>query len=165
MASPVVSGWAEFLSVAATTAGALVGLVFVALSINLARIIAVPALAGRAAETIILLSGALTETISALIPRLSTAQLGWVLLPVALVTWGLPVSIQLRTVLAHTYYRGTLALLRAALHQLAAVPAVIAAVCLINLRGDGMDWLAFGTIAAMLLAIVNAWVLLVEIMR
>jgi hypothetical protein len=81
------------------------------------------------------------------------------------VTWAFPALIQLRAALAHTYYRRSLALLRAALHQLAAVPAVLAAVCLINLQPGGMDWLALGSIACMLVAIFNAWVLLVEIMR
>jgi hypothetical protein len=163
--SAVVAGWSDFLAVAATTAGALVGLVFVALSINLARIIALPGVSGRAAETIILLSGALAESLIALIPQLPTAQLGWALLVVAAVTWALPVGIQLRTALAHTYHRRSLALLRALLHQLAAVPAVLAGVCLINLHPGGMDWLAIGAITAMLVAIFNAWVLLVEIMR
>jgi uncharacterized damage-inducible protein DinB len=53
------------------------------------------------------------------------------------VTWAFPALIQLRAALAHTYYRRSLALLRAALHQLAAVPAVLAAVCLINLQPGG----------------------------
>ncbi len=94
MESPVVAGWTDFLAVSATTAGALVGLVFVALSINLARIIALPGVSGRAAETIILLSGALAESIIALIPQLSSVQLGWALLVVAVVTWAAPVLIQ-----------------------------------------------------------------------
>jgi modulator of FtsH protease len=163
--APVVAGWTDFLAVSATTAGALVGLVFVALSINLARIIALPGVSGRAAETIILLSGALAESIIALIPHLSSAQLGWALLVVAAVTWTAPVLIQLRTALKHAYYQRSLALVRAALHQLAAVPAVLAAACLITLHPGGMDWLALGAIASMLVAIFNAWVLLVEIMR
>jgi hypothetical protein len=52
----VVAGWSELLTAVAGTAGALVGLVFVALSINLARILALPGVSGRAAETIVLLA-------------------------------------------------------------------------------------------------------------
>ena len=107
-----VAGWSDFLTAVATTAGALVGLVFVALSINLARIIALPEVAGRAAETIILLSGTLAETLIALVPHLSRVQLGWALLLVALLTWAMPVIIQLRAALAHTVYRRSLAVLR-----------------------------------------------------
>ena len=165
METSVVAGWSDFLTVAATTAGALVGLVFVALSINLSRIIALPGVSGRAAETIILLSGALAESIIALIPQLSSRQLGWALLIVVAVTWTVPVIIQLRTALQHAYYQRSLALLRALLHQFAAVPALVAAACLIGLHPGGMLWLAVGAIAAMLVAIFNAWVLLVEIMR
>jgi modulator of FtsH protease len=163
--SSPVAGWSDFLAAASTTAGALVGLVFVALSINLARIIALPGVSGRAAETIILLSGALAESLLALIPKLPAARLGWAMLAVALMTWAFPVLIQLRAVRAHTYYRPSLALLRAALHQLAAVPAVVAAIGFIQLQAGAMDWLALGNIASMLVAIFNAWVLLVEIMR
>lgn len=160
-----VAGWSDFLAAAATTAGALVGLVFVSLSINLTRIIALPGVSGRAAETIILLSGALAESLLALIPQLPAARLGWAMLAVAGLTWAVPVLIQLRAARAHTFYRRSLALVRAALHQLAAVPAVLAAVCLIHLQPGAMDWLALGNIASMLVAILNAWVLLVEILR
>jgi hypothetical protein len=84
---------------------------------------------------------------------------------VAVVTWGIPVIIHLRSVLQHTFYRRSLALLRAGLRQLATVPAVLAGISLINLHPAGMDWRALGPIASMLVAIFNAWVLLVEIMR
>lgn len=56
---------------AAGASGALVGLVFVALSINLARILALPSVPGRAAETILLLASALIGILLALIPGLS----------------------------------------------------------------------------------------------
>ena len=49
--------WSSYLSAQASAAASLTGLVFVAVSINLTRVISVPGLAGRAAESIIQLFG------------------------------------------------------------------------------------------------------------
>ena len=70
------AGWTDFLVAAAGASGALVGLVFVALSINLGRILALPGVSGRAAETILLLASALLATLLALIPGLAAAAVG-----------------------------------------------------------------------------------------
>jgi hypothetical protein len=76
----VNNGWSDFFVAAAGAAGALVGLSFVAISINLARIIELPGVAGRAAETIVLLSGTLAGSLVALMPHLTSRQLGEALL-------------------------------------------------------------------------------------
>ena len=52
----ISDGWSNFLVAVAGAAGALAGRVFVSLSINLARILALPGVTGRAAETLILLA-------------------------------------------------------------------------------------------------------------
>ena len=49
---PPLSEWHTLLSVQAGAAATLTGLVFVAVSINLARIVETPGLIGRAAESI-----------------------------------------------------------------------------------------------------------------
>jgi hypothetical protein len=50
------ASWTDFLVAAAGATAALVGLVFVGLSINLKRILALPGVSGRAAETVLLLA-------------------------------------------------------------------------------------------------------------
>jgi len=62
----VLTTWSEFLVAIAGASSALTGLVFVALSINLARIIELPGVSGRAAETLIVLAGALIGSLAAL---------------------------------------------------------------------------------------------------
>jgi hypothetical protein len=163
--STVVTGWSEFLVAAAGAAGALAGLVFVTLSINLARIIELPGVSGRAAETIILLAGALAGTLVGLVPHLSSGQLGAVLLVVTLPTWLGPIVIQARSVRDHAYHRPWLAVLRALLHQLATLPGVLSGASLCGLLPGGIAWFAFAVVASMLVAMFNAWVLLVEILR
>jgi len=165
MESSSVADWSGFFAAAAGAAGALAGLVFVSLSINLARIIELPGVSGRAAETLILLAGTLAGTLLVLIPHLSSEYLGVTLLAVALPTWLGPVIIQARSVRAHTFQHPSLAVLRAVLHQIATLPGVLSGLSLCGLLPGGIAWFACGVIACMLLAMFNAWILLVEILR
>lgn len=161
----VINGWSDFFVAAAGAAGALVGLAFVAISINLARIIELPGVAGRAAETIILLSGTLAGSLVALMPHLTLRQLGMMLLLTTIPTWAMPVVIQLRSMLSKTYYRAPHAVIRAALSQVATVPGMWASLALCGVLPGTITPFAVGVILSMLVAMFNAWVLLVEIIR
>jgi len=161
----VLTTWSEFLVAIAGASSALTGLVFVALSINLARIIELPGVSGRAAETLIVLAGALIGSLAALMPNLTQQELGAALLAVALPTWALPLLIQIRAVFARTYHRVSLIALRAGLHQVATLPGVAAGLSLCGAFGGGMAWFALGAILSLLVAMFGAWVLLVEILR
>jgi hypothetical protein len=161
----VINGWSDFFVAAAGAAGALVGLAFVAISINLARIIELPGVSGRAAETILLLSGTLAGSLVALIPHLTSRQLGEALLTTSTLTWIVPVIIQIRSVLTKTYYRATHATLRAVLFQAATVPGIWSGLALCGVLPGSITAFAAGVILSMLVAMFNAWVLLVEIIR
>jgi hypothetical protein len=165
MESSVVAGWSDFLVAAAGTAGALAGLLFVAISINLSRIIEAPGVSGRAAESIILLSATLSESLAALIPHLSATQLALVWAVIAVPAWITPVALQIESVRARTFLRPSHIFSRMLLHQVAALPAVLAAFSFWGLLPGGILWLGAGVITSLLVAICNAWILLVEIVR
>ncbi len=99
------AGWSDFLVATSGTAGALAGLVFVALSINLGRILQLPGISGRAAETIVLLAAALIGALLALVPGQPATRLGLLLLLLWLAAWCLPTLAQIRELLRRHYLR------------------------------------------------------------
>jgi hypothetical protein len=112
-----------------------------------------------------MLSATLSETLASLIPKLSATQLGLALAIISVPAWMAPIVIQIESIRARTYIRPSYAIIRALLHQLATLPGVLAAISLWGLLQGGMLWLSVGVVVSMLVAICNAWVLLVEILR
>jgi hypothetical protein len=88
--------WHTFLSVQAGAAATLTGLVFVAVSINLGRIMAVPGLPGRAAESIVQFLQAFFVATVALVPRQTFAVLATEILIIGVVSWSVQVIGQIR---------------------------------------------------------------------
>ena len=121
----MTDGWSDFLVTAAGASGALAGLVFVALSINLARIIELKGVAARAGETILLLGSLLIGALIALMPGLSPTQLAWPWFLLWLPTWGLPTALQLRALFTGGYHRRYQAVLRLVFHQAATWPLLL----------------------------------------
>jgi hypothetical protein len=157
--------WHDFLLATAAAAGALAGLVFVALSINLSRILETPELPGRSAETIIQLAGPLLLSLVLLVPDAEPRRLGAFAVFGGAMVWLFPTSSQLRSILERTYYRRWFAFRRLIVHQVASVPLIVGGILIAVGAAAGMDWLALGFVACMAVALANAWVLLVEIVR
>ena len=76
--------WSDLFVATAGAAAALTGLLFVAVSINLDRILSFPGLPNRALATLVLLLGATIVSILGLAPGQSTTALGIELLVVGL---------------------------------------------------------------------------------
>jgi hypothetical protein len=159
------SEWTDLGVAAAGASAALAGLVFVAVSINIDRILAFPWLPARAAETVILLVAVMVESLLVLAPGQSHVALGLELLLVAGIAWLLVTSAHVR-LRAHrdritTLQRST----RIALGQAATLPAIVAGATLLAEAGGGLYWLLVAFVLALVAALLNAWVLLIEIVR
>ena len=162
--------WHDFFLAQAGAAGVLTGLVFVAVSINLQQIVSDPdsGLPGRAAEALILLVSVLTASVLLLVPGQSRMMVGAEVLVVGLVTWGCVVTIQLLRLRSWGTMRPDLRkpfVLRMALSQIATLPIVVAGIAVLVAGLGGLYWLVAGMIFSIIVALFEAWVLLVEIIR
>lgn len=158
------NGWENFFVAEVGAAAALTGLLFVAVSINLSRVLAYAQLPGRALETLIMLLGALASASLGLVPGQPAKWLGAEILVVGALAWLLPVRMQLRVRTRAGDPRHWM-LTRVVTHELATLPFVACGVSLLTERGGGLYWLVPGVVLAFVAAIANAWVLLVEIQR
>jgi modulator of FtsH protease len=166
MSAPAAAanGWENFFVAEAGAAAALSGLLFVAVSINLARILSFPHLPGRAAETLTVLVGVLLIATFGLVPGQGAVLLGSEILATGLVMWGVSVRSQLRTRIKPDVGRPWL-WIRVFTMQMASVPFVVAGLGLLFGSAHAIYWVVPGTVASLCSAILNAWVLLVEIQR
>jgi modulator of FtsH protease len=160
-----MAGWETLLSVQAEAAATLTGLVFVAVSINLGRVLDVAGLPGRAAESILQLLEIFVMASAALIPGQSAKHAGTEFLCVGAIFWMAQAAGQIRYLRIRAGHPWSWFVYRAILGQSAAAPFCVAGIEM--LRGDcgGFYWLIPGFGFSFLAAVVSAWVLLVEIHR
>jgi hypothetical protein len=145
---------------------ALAGLVIVAVSVNISRILSYPHLPARAGATIAALLLILVTTMAALIPQ-AMRTLGIEVICFGLLCWLLQLRAASRMLLwrkeqKRPWYEAARGI---ALGQVQTVPFLVAGVLLRASRASGLYWLATGTILVFVLSMFNAWVLLVEILR
>jgi hypothetical protein len=158
------AGWANFFVAEVGASAALVGLLFVAVSINLARIIQYPSLPGRAFEALVLLVMVLFVATFGLVPGQSMAAFGIEVSVTAVAGWALTVFLQFSGPRDPIVQRSWI-VSRVAMTQIATVPMVVAGVSLLLERGGGLYWVVVAVVGSFLAALADAWVLLVEIQR
>jgi modulator of FtsH protease len=158
--------WTSFFEAAAGAAAALAGLIFVALSVNIARILEFSQLPARAAAAMGALMQILTSSLAALAPQ-PTTWLGAETLALTALAWLLQLD-SARQSRAATRKHDRPAhefVVEMIMSQAQMVPyAVGGALLALGLSG-GVGWLAAGAVLVFMLAVINAWVLLVEILR
>jgi modulator of FtsH protease len=161
----VLNGWSSYFSTMASASATLTGLLFVAVSINLTKILEVKGLAGRAAESLVQLFGVLAMATTFLIPGLYTRTLGILILGIALLVWVVQGYVQGKYVALRTGNPVHWILSRVVQTQLACIPLVVSGVLLLCGSPIALYWTATGIILSLAGGILNAWVLLVEILR
>jgi hypothetical protein len=158
------SEWTDFFVAGAGASAALAGLVFVAVSINVDRILRLQGLPDRALATVLLLLSVVLVSLIGLIPGQSRTALAAELLGVGLAFAAVILGLTSRSMAGRDRQ-----LLHALSHWLlvglGTVPVVLGALSLFAEAGGGLYWVAAGMVLATTGAVVNAWVLLVEILR
>jgi modulator of FtsH protease len=126
-------------------------------------------LPGRAAETLILPSGALVACSFALVPHQPGWVLAWEMGLTGIVVWASTIYLQIyagRSDLpgVKAVHRFRL-VLRVLLCQSSTLPFIVAGALFYAGDPAALYWIAGGVIASLIVAVLNAWVLLVEILR
>jgi modulator of FtsH protease len=158
------SEWTELFVASAGASAALAGLVFVAVSINVERILQFPGLPERALETVLLLLAVVLVSLMGLIPGQSATTLGIELLFVGLALAAMIVKQSTKTLPEGSPTTSHL-LGRLLLWAGGTVPFVVGGASLIAETGGGLYWVAAGILLGIVGGVANAWVLLVEILR
>jgi len=159
-----LDNWSEFLVAGAGATAALAGLIIVAMSVNVDLIITIPGMTSRAAAAIALLVIGTIALLAGLIPQ-------------SLVAYGLEVLV-LGTAAAVFAADSMVKVLRArggatlgeaiAKTAVGIIPAgafLVGGAVLVAGNPEGAIGVAVGTLTAIAVSVVNAWVVLVEIKR
>jgi hypothetical protein len=158
--------WTNFFVASAGASAALAGLVIVAISVNITRILEHPHLPSRAAAAVADLILILVTSMVGLMPE-STYALGVEIIFLGLVAW----LIELRS--AQQGYRASVQYGRSAWErfnhivwgQVQTLPFLVGGAMMLVNRPSAFYWIATGIILTFVLSSLNTWVLLVEILR
>ena len=156
--------WHDLAVATVGATAALTGLLFVAVSINLARILEFPWLPRRAGGTLILLLALLAVGVFLLIPGQPLPALAAELGGTGLLLT-LPGTAELVHRPTGKHIPRTRSIVAAVLILLPAAALLAAAATLMFGAGGGLYWVALALIGGIAAACGNAWVLLVEIQR
>jgi hypothetical protein len=156
-------GWSEFYVAVAGAAAALAGLIIVAMSVNIERILSTRSIPARAASAIGALVLAVAGCCLGLVPGQPLWALGVEVLVGTVVLWVLWIIV-LRDVLAdRTPEQPGLPRFGAAV----VAPALFTVSGIVLLAGGvgGLYWLAAASVVAIVAGVVFSWIALVEILR
>ena len=160
-----IDAWTNFFIAQCGASAALLGLLFVSVSLNLSRILAYPQLPGRALLAMLLLLTILIIALLMLVPGQPIAANAIEILAPGLLLCGAAVIAKVRDLRRsvadwRSYFIGDLAFLAAA-----TLPYLVAGVLLLMGSPAALYWLAAAMILSILKSVADAWVLLVEINR
>ena len=163
MSAYTAAAWHDFFMAAVGASAALLGLLFVSLSINIQTILKYPYLPGRAAATLGILLVVLVVCFFGLAPsrRHDGLRMGHRRRVIAL--GGQTVWTSIRRWRSGDRLTWTLGSLAQLLVPVLAI--LIGGVSVLARGGGGIYWILVGTALVFVSASVNAWVLLVEILR
>jgi len=151
--------------VEAGAAATLTGLVFVAISVNLGKIMVFPGLPGRAAESILQFLEVFLISTAALVPRQPDQVLALEFIAIGFTLWLAQVAGQISYLRQRTGHPWSWFAYRAILGQIATVPFCVAGIALLLGSPGALYWLVPGFAFSFIAGGLSAWVLLVEIQR
>ena len=157
--------WDNFFTAEVGAAAALAGLIFVGISINLQRIVQLPMVANRALQSLLILLSLLGIESLLLVPSPPALVLGTSVAGIAAATGAALNFLELRS------WREVEPRFRPVLRnhsveiQIPWVLVLVGAVALLTQSPGALYWFVPATLAGFLIAVVEAWIITVEILR
>jgi hypothetical protein len=153
--------WLSFGEALAAVAGALTGLLFVALSVKSDVLAASLSLSSRAAQTLVLFMTSVLIAVLLVAPQ-PPAALGWELLAVAAVSGTALFILDRRA--GHSTDQGVARYIeRFSPNAITAVLVAVAGLTFLLKAGGGLYWLIPAAVTSLLGGVVNAWLFLVRV--
>ncbi len=156
--------WTDFFVAQVGASAALLGLLFVSLSINIEKILALPGLASRGLLALMLLLAVLLAGSLMLVPGQAATLQGAEVLAIGAILTLSGGRIQWRAFGAHPGHRLN-STANTVLFLASVLPYLAAGVSLAMGAGHAPYWLAAAMLVSFIKAVTDAWVLLVEINR
>lgn len=154
------TAWLGFGEALATVAGALTGLLFVALSVKSTALSASRSLSYRAAQTLVLFMTSVLTAIVLVAPQRGAAP-GWELVALAVVSGAWLIYLDRRA--GHdTDQRVARYIERFSPNAITAVLVALAGITFLVRTGGGLYWLIPAAVASLLGGVINAWLFLVR---
>lgn len=161
----IMGQWSDYFVTTAGGAAALAGLIFVSVSLNLKKILSLKHLPGRALGSLILLTNILLIGSFCLVPGQSVFWLGCEISSLALVVWVANTRMDIKMYRGVERHYQPHYLQNLFFSQVAILPFAAAGIFLLNNSQTGFYFLIPGITFSFIKALVDSWVLLVEINR
>jgi modulator of FtsH protease len=165
MTETMPEGWSDFFAANAGVAGALAGLIIVAISVNVQTILQIPGMSSRAGATIASLILIVVSAAAGLIPDQGPRFLGAEVL--LFTAFALAIAVEAAVVMIRAaqppYISSTW--VKSIIGLVQVLPFGVAGIILLTGSYTGLYWMAGGVLLVFAGSVGNAWVLLIEILR
>ncbi len=157
--------WDDFFVATSGASAALTGLIFVGISISLTKILSFATLPTRALISLVLLLTILMASLIVLIPGQTTNSIGVEVLVVGILSWAGITVADIKAVGRKDPEYKSQQVLITLIDQFALIPYIIPGIRIITVGAPGIYWIVPGIFLCFIKAVMDAWVLLVEINR
>ena len=160
-----MNDWVSFYLATAGASAGLTGLIFVSLSISISKILSEQELIDRAFISIMLMMNSLIISLLNLIPGQSITVFGIEIIIAGFLSWLIVTWLDKKKLRSKQTQFRKIYITNLLFDQIALIPFIVAGIFTLINCGGAEYWTAAGILFSLIKAILDSWVLLVEINR